>query len=274
MTDQHRHRILLIEDDYDVAEMLLMYFQSQGFEVHHADTGGGGVELAHKTVPHVILLDVMLPDMDGYDTCVELRSQSWTRYIPILFLTQRDERASKVKGLELGADDYVTKPFDVDELRLRVQGTIRRATQENLHESRTGLPTGTLIDAELQRRADKSFHQLYFRVSNYYKYADVYGFMAAYDVLFHAGKVIQDTLIKLGTKDDFVGIQEDDFIIYTYSDDVHQVEQSIHEQFDESVRAFYNFADVSRGGLLLNPDTNEEEFVPFMQLMRVQPATH
>lgn len=271
MTDQHR--ILLIEDDYDVAEMLLMYFQAQGHDVYHADTGGGGVELARRIIPHVILLDVMLPDIDGYDTCVALRNKSLTRYIPILFLTQRDERAAKVKGLELGADDYVTKPFDVDELRLRVQRSIRRATRENLHEARTGLPTGPLIESELQRRKGESFHQLYFRISDYYKYADMYGFMAAYDVLFHAGKTIQESLVKLGTSDDFAGIINDDFVLLTYAKDVKKIEETIRQEFNESVKAFYNYVDVTRGGILINPETDDEEFVPFMQLKRVQPET-
>ncbi len=271
MTDQHHHRILLIEDDYDVAEMLLMYFRAQGHDVHHADTGSGGVELARHIIPHVILLDVMLPDMDGYDTCLELRSKSLTRYIPILFLTQRDERAAKVKGLELGADDYVTKPFDIDELRLRVQGSIRRATRENLHEARTGLPTGPLIEAELQRRKGETFHQLHFRISDYYKYADLYGFMAAYDVLFHAGKTIQETLVNLGTDDDFAGIINDDFVLLTYAEDIKTIEDTIHQQFNDSVQAFYNFGDITRGGIMVTDDTGDEEFVPFMQLQRIQP---
>ena len=274
MTEQHRHRILVIEDDYDVAEMLLMYFQAKGYEIHHADTGADGVEMAGRIVPHVILLDVMLPDMDGYDTCVTLRHKSFTRYIPILFLTQRDERTAKVKGLELGADDYVTKPFDVDELRLRIQGTIRRATRDNVHEARTGLPTGDLVSAELQRRQDQKFHQLYFRINDYYPYADVYGFMAGYDVLFHAGKIIQDTLINMGTEDDFVGVQEDDFVIFTHAKSAKKIEQTIHQQFNESVKAFYNFSDVTRGGLLITTDTDDEKFVPFMQIQRVQPETH
>ncbi|HEX2621674.1 MAG TPA: response regulator transcription factor, partial [Phototrophicaceae bacterium] len=137
-------RLLLIEDDHDVAEMLIMYFTSHNYDVLHADGGLAGIEIARTKFPALILLDVMLPYMDGYDVCRQLRQTSMTKYIPILFLTQRDERAAKVKGLELGADDYITKPFDIDELRLRVQGSIRRATRENLHEARTGLPTGPL----------------------------------------------------------------------------------------------------------------------------------
>ncbi len=274
MADQHQHRIVLVEDDYDVAEMLLLYFQSQGYEVHHADTGGGGVELARSILPHVILLDVMLPDMDGYDTCIALREKSLTRYIPILFLTQRDERAAKVKGLELGADDYVTKPFDVDELRLRVQGTIRRATRENLHEARTGLPTGQLIESEIQRRVGQSFSQVRFRIQDYYPYTDMYGFVAGYDVLYHAGSMIQRILVEMGTPDDFAGIQGDDFVVLTDSQHVNEIQETIRAKFNESVKAFYNFADVTRGGLLVNPNTDDEELVPFMTLKLIQPQAN
>src|SRR5690606_19782733 len=115
-----------------------------------------------------------------------LRKMSLTKYIPTLFLTQKDERASKVKGLELGADDYITKPFDVDELRLRVEGAIRRATRENLHETRSGLPTGTFIQEERKRREGTSFTELRFKLHGFSSYTDVYSFLAANDVLYHA----------------------------------------------------------------------------------------
>lgn len=273
MADQHQYRVLLIEDDYDVAEMLILFFQAQGYHVEHADTGTSGIDKARKFFPHVILLDVMLPDMDGYDTCIGLRQKALTRYIPILFLTQRDERAAKVKGLELGADDYITKPFDVDELRLRVQAVIRRATRENLHETRTGLPTSSLVISELERRKGTDFYEMHFRLNNFSSYSDVYSFMAANDVLYHAGKTIQDVVADLGTHDDFVGIVEDDFIVLSNADDVDAIEEVIQNRFSEEVKAFYSFADVERGGILLKPDSDEEEFVPFMQIGRVEIAT-
>src|SRR5690554_5286235 len=148
-----KKRLLIIEDDVDVQEMLAVYFESLGYEVLLATEGAEGIALARSKFPNLILLDVMLPDMDGFDTCKALRTSTLTKYIPITFLTQRDARADKVAGLELGADDYVTKPFDMEELRLRVQGSIRRATRDHLHEPRTGLPTGPMIRAELTRRA-------------------------------------------------------------------------------------------------------------------------
>jgi DNA-binding response OmpR family regulator len=261
-------RLLLIEDDYDVAEMLLMYFSSHEYEVLHADNGTDGIDLARTRFPNLILLDVMLPDMDGYDICLKLRGVSLTKYIPIVFLTQRDERASKVRGLELGADDYITKPFDIDELRLRVQGSIRRATREHLHEPRTGLPTGPLVDDELSRRQDSSkpYNELIFSLEGYKAYSDVYGFMAASEVFAHAAKTIQTLVSEKGTSDDFIGIVNDEFIVLTHTPDVPQLDDAVKKKFSDDVKAFYTFIDAERGGIMVNAGLENERLVPMMTL--------
>ena len=265
------HRLLLIEDDFDVAEMLLLYFQSIDYEVLHADTGKEGIEIARTKFPHLILLDVMLPDMNGYDICFKLRQMALTKYIPTLFLTQKDERASRVKGLELGADDYITKPFDIDELRLRVEGAIRRATRENLHEGRTGLPTGSLVDEERQKRNSPS--ELRFTLHGFTAYMDVYSFMAANDVLYHAGKVIRNVLSEKGRDNDFVGIDADEFVVLTSleGDALNDLEHTITTRFNEHVSAFYSFADADRGGILLDEGEDNERFVPMMSLTTGDP---
>lgn len=266
-----KHRLLLIEDDPDVAEMLLMYFQALEYDVLHADNGTDGIEMARTRFPNLILLDVMLPDMDGYEICYRLRNISLTKYIPILFLTQKDERASKVKGLELGADDYITKPFDIDELRLRVEGAIRRATRENLHEVRSGLPTGALINDERNRRKGTKFKELVFKLHGFGTYSDVYSFMAANDVLYHAGKVIRDVLSERGQNDDFVGMEKDDFVVLTAADDPRFLEAAITERFGKLVTTFYSFADSSRGGIILHAGQANEKFVPMMSLTTGSP---
>ncbi|TVR24251.1 MAG: response regulator [Anaerolineaceae bacterium] len=259
-------RLLLIEDDYDVAEMLVMYFESQGYEVVHADNGADGVAHARAGFPNLILLDVMLPDMDGYDVCLRLRRMALTKFIPILFLTQRDERASKVRGLELGADDYITKPFDIDELRLRVQGAINRATRENLHEVRTGLPTGSLVQEEIRlaRAAGAEITVIGYTVEGFRAYHDVYGFVAANDVLNYAGNLIQKVIAEMGTPDDFIGISDDEFILLTHSPDAAALDAVIKERFEQDARAFYAFGDVDNGGLIINPGRKDEEVIPFM----------
>jgi DNA-binding response OmpR family regulator len=267
-------RLLLIEDDFDVAEMLEMYFGSHGYDVRHADTGEEGIELARTTFPNLILLDVVLPDMDGYDICVKLRHRSLTKYIPIIFLTQRDERASKVRGLELGADDYITKPFDIDELRLRIQGSIRRATRESLHEARTGLPTGLLVDEERRRcrKNEQNCTELAFQLDGSETYQNVYGFVAANAVMSHAAKMIKTLIGQQGTADDFVGINEDVFIVVTFAQDATTLKEAITTQFAEEVRVFYSFADAERGGILLDAGKDTERVVPMMRFVSVDPA--
>lgn len=256
----NKHRLLLIEDDFDVAEMLLIYFQSQNYEVLHADNGEDGIKLARTKFPNLILLDVMLPDMDGYEICYRLRKMSLTKYIPTLFLTQKDERASKVKGLELGADDYITKPFDVDELRLRVENGIHRATREHLTEARSGLPTGSVIKEERDKRPHQT--ELIFTLHGFDAYADVYSFIAASDALYHAGKTIRDVLSDLGQHDDFVGIEKDNFIVLTSVADKTLLEEKITQNFNEKTSTFYSYADAERGGV----NTTDGEFVPMMSL--------
>jgi CheY-like chemotaxis protein len=264
-------RLLIIEDDFDVAEMLLMYFTSHQYDVYHADSGGMGFEMSRTKFPQLILLDVMMPDMDGYDTCRQIRQSTLTKYIPVIFLTQKDERANKVKGLELGADDYITKPFDIDELRLRVEAAIRRATRESLHEPRTGLPTGRLVDEEIERRQylDKSSAILRLALDGLAAYRDVYGFLAANEIFGFAGKTIQQTLSQSGTTEDFIGVHEDTFVVLTHAHDPKLIEDAIRKQFSEGVKAFYSFADVERGGLLLDAGTPQERVAPLMAVMSV-----
>lgn len=261
-----KKRLLLIEDDYDVAEMLLMYFESHDYEVLHADTGQTGVELARTRFPNLILLDVMLPDMDGYDVCVKLRGTAMTKYIPILFLTQRDERASKVRGLELGADDYITKPFDIDELRLRIHGSIRRATGENLHETRTGLPTGQMVSEEITRKqaGKRPFTGLVYSIEGFKTYIDVYGFVAGNEVLNYAGQMIQRILSERGTQDDFIGIVNDEFVLLTHADDVAALDEAIKARFALESRAFYSFVDAEQGGILVRQAGGDETLEPLM----------
>ncbi|MBI5669618.1 MAG: response regulator [Chloroflexi bacterium] len=262
-------RLLVIEDDYDVAEMLVMYFTSHQYEVFHADAGLVGVEMARAKNPHLILLDVMMPDIDGYDTCRHLRQMTLTKYIPIIFLTQRDERANKVKGLELGADDYITKPFDMDELRLRVQGAIRRATRESLHEARSGLPTGPLVEEEIQRRRymDRRYASLQFGLTGYKTYCDVYGFVAGNEVFGYAAQAIQQVVSECGSADDFIGVMDDHFVVLTDADKAAQIEAMVRSAFDAGVKAFYSFADVERGGLLVNSASGGQQIAPLIGLV-------
>lgn len=261
-------RLLIIEDDVDVAEMLVTFFESQGYEVFSANEGNEGIALGRSKLPDLILLDVNLPDMDGFDVCRQLRTTTLTKYIPITFLTQRDTRADKVAGLELGADDYVTKPFDIEELKLRVQGSIRRATRDHLHEERTGLPSGPLIEEELHSLDGKSgWHHLDIVVTGFSAFREAYGFIVAGEALRHIAQLLTNTVTEFGTTSDFVGTPaEAHFVLLTHTADVNTLIRTIAERFGTLAQTFYNFEDAERGYVLINPGTANERHEPFMAL--------
>ncbi|MGQ9887943.1 MAG: response regulator transcription factor [Aggregatilineales bacterium] len=259
-------RLLAVEDDYDVAEMLVTYFSRQGYDILYAEDGLRGIEMARLYFPNLILLDVMLPLMDGYEVCRRLRQVSSTRYIPIIFLTQRDERAAKIRGLELGADDYITKPFDVDELRLRVTASLRRAARASLREARTGLPTGPLVAEEIARRANVNYAALRLTIAGFDAYRDVYGFIAADEAFGFAAHSIQSVVRSEGTPDDFIGVEGNAFVVLTHAPDPTELEMRIKAQFNLGVKAFYTFADVDRRGLVVHNGPAGETLVPLMRL--------
>ena len=121
-----KSRLLIVEDDIDIANMLEIYFGGLHYEVDIASRGSEALEKTRQRLPHLIVLDIMLPDIDGYEVCRTLRTYTRTSHIPVIFLTQKDERSDKIIGLDSGADDYITKPFSLGEFMARVRASLRR----------------------------------------------------------------------------------------------------------------------------------------------------
>lgn len=261
-------RILVVEDDFDISNMLQLYFKSLGYEVYVAPRGENAMDLTRQKMPNVIVLDIMLPDIDGYEVCRRLRTNLRTSHIPILFLTQKDERSDKIHGLELGADDYITKPFDVEELRLRVRNTIKRAEIESLTSPSTGLPSGRLIEQhlrQLMRRDDWGL--LYIGVTHLDTFNEVYGFVAGEEVLRFTAMLLNDVVEELGTPDDFIGhVGGDDFIIVTQKDLVKPLKAELEKRFEEGVGTHYDFMARMQGYLVITDDDGNEVHAPLMSL--------
>lgn len=268
-------RILVVEDDFDISNMLQLYFKSLGYEVYVAPRGENAMELTRQKMPNVIVLDIMLPDIDGYEVCRRLRTNLRTSHIPILFLTQKDERSDKIHGLELGADDYITKPFDVEELRLRVRNTIKRAEIESLTSPSTGLPSGRLIEQhlrQLMRRDDWGL--LYIGVTHLDTFNEVYGFVAGEEVLRFTAMLLNDVVEELGTPDDFIGhVGGDDFIIVTQKDLVKPLKVELEKRFEEGVGTHYDFMARMQGYLVITDDDGNEVHAPLMSLQIGQLTT-
>jgi DNA-binding response OmpR family regulator len=139
-------KILIIEDESDIAKLLAYNLEKEGYRVYCADDGAAGFKLFQKEKPHLVLLDVMLPKMDGLEVCRLIRGES---AVPIIMLTAKREEVDRILGLELGADDYVTKPFSVREVLVRIKGILRRSAASKVSEKNTFIKLGELeVDTE------------------------------------------------------------------------------------------------------------------------------
>ncbi len=261
-------RLLIVEDDIDISNMLKIYFTGLGYDVDTAMRGSDALEKTRQVLPHLIVLDIMLPDIDGYEVCRNLRTNMRTSHIPVIFLTQKDERSDRLQGLELGADDYITKPFDIEELKLRVQGAIRRSERESLTDPRSGLPAGRLIEEQLRKIIrETGWAYIDLRINNFEPFKDVYGFVAGDDVLRFTGMLIGEVLDQLGTSSDFVGhAGGDNFIIITNDGSSSAIRTRLKERFAQEVQTHYNFMDRQQGYILAPTSDGQTEQFPLMTL--------
>ncbi len=263
-------RILVVEDDFDISNMLRIYFTGQGYEVQVAPRGGDALTMTRKQLPNLIVLDIMLPDMNGYDVCRELRTTTRTSHIPIIFLTQKDERSDRIAGLELGADDYITKPFDIEELKLRVQNAIAAANRQVQIDSKSNLPTGRLIEEHLRSLMHDEKHWTYLdmKINTFDVFTEVYGFVAGDEVIRFTALLIGEVIDELGTSDDYIGHPgRDNFIAITHAEDSDRLKQRLMDRFDEEVKQHYSFIDREREYILAPGEDGEgEKQAPLMTL--------
>lgn len=262
-------RILVVEDDFDISNMLRIYFSGQGYEVQVAPRGNDALAMTRKQLPDLIMLDIMLPDMNGYDVCRELRTTTRTSYIPIIFLTQRDERSDRIAGLELGADDYITKPFDIEELKLRAQNAITAAKRQKDIDPKSNLPTGSLIEDHLRdlMRSSKPWTYFDIKINTFDLFSEVYGFVAGDEVIRFMAVLLGEIVDSHGTSDDFVGHPgRDNFVIITHADDTQKVKEKLSERFKEEVKQHYTFIDRERGYSIVPNHSGGEKRADLMTL--------
>jgi len=261
-------RLLIVEDDVDIANMLRIYFTGNQYDVDIATRGSDALEKTRQSLPHLIILDIMLPDIDGFEVCRILRTHIRTSHVPIIFLTQKDERSDKLQGLELGADDYITKPFDIEELKLRVQRAATRAEQQSLTDPRSGLPAGRLIEEQLRRIIRTTDWALMdVRINYFDAFNEVYGFVASDDVLRFTAMLMNEVVDHFGSQDDFIGhAGGESFIIICSEGASDEISQNLRERFSEEVLTHYNFLDREQGYIEIIGDDKQVKKSPLMTL--------
>ncbi len=242
-----KQTILIVEDEPELSEMLGEYLAAQGYQVLSAAWGEDAVRLCQEQTPQLVLLDIGLPDINGYEVARRIQAHHRTRNVPIIFLTQRHERTDRMQGLELGAVDYVTKPYDLQELHLRMRNAIMRASQETLVNATTGLPEGRLVDerlADLAGSANWAIVVAHLRRMN--RFRETYGFVAADDVLRAVAAILKDVVKKSGEEGDLVGhLTAENFLIITTLKSVADIEAQVRERLRASIDYFYPSLDQS-----------------------------
>lgn len=252
---ENQATLLIVEDDIDVAEMLTAYFRTQGYEVLAVNWGEDAIQTCRSARPDLVILDIRLPDINGFEVAKRLRSYQRTQEIPIIFLTEKRDRADRMRGLELGADDYITKPFDIQELRLRVRNSLRRTSQSSLTNPVTGLPEGVLVDERLQEcvahacaepRSPDGWALLLVRLENFAAFREDYGFVASDDVQRAVSLMIHNAMRDIGGTNDFIGhIGPTDFVLVTQPATLDELTERIRTRLEQSLDYFYPLKDRS-----------------------------
>lgn len=262
-------RVLVADDDPDILTVVKINLELDGFEVDTAVDGEDAMAKATSTPPNVIILDIMMPRMDGLTALHRLRSQAGTANIPIILLTARGLPEDRVRGLELGADDYITKPFDITELAARVRAVLRRTQAARDLSPLTGLPGNFKITAEIEDciREERSFALVHGDLDNFKAFNDHYGFMRGDEVIRFCASSFTDAAESLGMAGAFVGhIGGDDFVAIIAPEMSELFAKEVIERFDDGILDLYDTADALRGYIEVIDRRGERYAFPVVSL--------
>ena len=246
-------RILVIEDDPKlrfILEKQLSDAKDAQYEVRTAEDGVRGLEEVRRDAPELILLDVMMPGLDGYEVCRQLKANPLTSRIPIIFLTAKSTFEDRIHGLELYADDYITKPWAQSELLFRVRNQLKTRRAQLQSNALTGLPGNVLIETELSRRIaqGEKFAFLHIDLDYFKAYNDYYGYARGDAVIRFVASLLHEQIERYGALGDFVGhIGGDDFVVITMPDRARLIADAVHASFDARITEHYDDLDLKRG---------------------------
>ena len=249
-TDVRRPLVLVVDDDAALRTIISTNLELAGFRVMSAGDGPSAIALLDEAVPDVVMLDVMMPMMDGYATLGKIRRHATASHVPVIVVTGRTGSSDPVKSLEAGADDVIAKPFSPQELLARVRAKVRRANVDSSLQPLTRLPGNIAIEHEVRRRFEsrEAWAVIYADIDNFKAYNDAYGFARGDDAIRLVATTMSEAIKHIGTETDFLGhIGGDDFIIVTVPPRAEALARAVCEHFDRDVPGLYEAADRNRG---------------------------
>jgi len=239
-----------VDDELSIVDFLGGQLMTRGYDVLKAFDGEEAINLVKRELPDLVLLDVRMPKLDGFEFCQRLRADRMTYLIPVIMITGKGEQQDKITGIKSGADDYVTKPFDLPELLARIEGVLWRTRVGKGSNPLTGLPGAPSIEHEIGKRINNGskYAVCYLDLDSFKAYNDKYGYNQGDKVIIFAAKILIQAIAKEGSPDDFLGhIGGDDFIIVTTPERVERICSTIIDNFDLNIPAFYAPEDREKG---------------------------
>ncbi len=261
--------ILIADDDPDLRDILRSVLEVAGFTITEASDGAMALQAVQTTPPDLIILDYMMPNLTGPEVCTHLKQDVLLRQVPIIMLTGKSEVQDKVHGINAGADDYLVKPFEPQELLARVQMVLRRTTQNLEANPLTKLPGNLSIQRELERRLTSAepLEPCYIDLNRFKAFNDHYGFKRGDEVIQRTAAVLLHASKTHGSPQDFIGhIGGDDFIIITSPARGEPLCEAIVREFDAMVPSLYDEVDRARGYLLHTDRKGQYVKVPLLSV--------
>lgn len=262
-------KILIVDDEESIASLLSSMLQEFGYKTIVACTGEDALNKAVTDHPDLILLDINLPGINGFQTLERLKNNLTTGHAPVIILSGIKDAKEKAKGLNLGASDYITKPYSSLELEARIKQVLQRREEEYNTSPTTRLPGNVSIEKEINARinGERTFSVCYVDLDNFKAYNDHYGFLKGDAVIKQTAKIITGVVREYGNNNDFVGhIGGDDFIIITTPEAEDNICRSIIDSFNKIMPLYYNKEDRTRGYIELENRRSQIERFPIITI--------
>jgi PleD family two-component response regulator len=262
-------RILVVDDEENLRNILEFQLRGEGFEVRGLGRGDETLSTALHWKPDLVLLDLMMPGMDGFSVCRELRGHEQTQGLPVIVITARGDAATRLQALVAGAHEFLVKPYAWDELLARIENVLELSRRHPGKVSFLGLPGSAATEAEITRllNGNEDFAFLNLDVDWFRRFNERFGYDKGDEVVRMLGRLIQDVLESKETDLRFVGhLGGDDFVVLVSPDVAQPFAEELTKRFDSESRALFPKRDVARGHYEIVNRKGQREAVPLLAL--------
>ena len=264
-----KEKILIADDDYDILDVIRITLEAEGYEVIEAHDGQEAVTMIKKSTPDLLITDFKMPKMCGDEVCKILKQDILIQHMPIIMLTGKGEVTDKIHGINAGADDYIVKPFEPQELVVRVKMALRRTARDLDANPLTRLPGNVSIINELRIRINKNelFAVCYVDLDKFKAFNDKYGFEKGDEVIKNTARILINSAQEKGTPQDFIGhIGGDDFVLVTVPDKADELCKKIIADFTVMVPGLYNKEDMEKGYIIGKDRQKKTRKIPLLSI--------